>query len=313
MVGRHHADLAVARQFGPVHIGQNLRIGAEIQDLPLGGARHGVLFDRHRAAQDGRDFRQRRQVRRQLGHRRGLALQLQAFFRHGDEFDHARIGLLRRVAHGENAMLQQDQAFGFRMLVEHIGHRLGQRETGDGVGHIGDTVAIDFLHQRLVVGLVGQRQHGGGMDMVDEFVRQEGVQQGFDRRVRRGGIQQIDALEVDHVLVGQLVQLAQLAQRLQPHRRQARRFDHAHVPARALDADHIDIFAELVFHDRLDRGIAAAMQHHFRIAAEQACGVGAHRQVFVHALGGVIGGEFLGVGVRPLGLHGTLSFGKEAA
>ena len=93
------------------------------------------------------------------------------------------IGLLGRVADGEDAVLQKHQAFDIGILVEDIGHRLGQREAGNGVGHIGDAVAIDFVHQRLVVGLVGQRQHGGGMDMVDEFVRQEGVQQGFDRRI----------------------------------------------------------------------------------------------------------------------------------
>ena len=60
VVGRHHADLAVARQFRAVHIIQNRGIGAEIQDLPLGGAGHGVFLDRHRAAQDGRDLRHAR-------------------------------------------------------------------------------------------------------------------------------------------------------------------------------------------------------------------------------------------------------------
>ena len=103
------------------------------------------------------------------------------------------------------------------------------------------------------------------------------------------GIQQIDALEIDHVLVGQLVQLAQLAQRLQPHRRQAGRLDHAHVPARALDADHLHILAQLILDRGLDRGVAAAMQHQLRIAAQQPRGVGAHRQIRVDALGGVIG------------------------
>ena len=82
-------------------------------------------------------------------------------------------------------MLQQHQAFDLRILVEDIGHRLGQREAGNGVGHIGDAVAIDLAHHRLAVGLVGQRQHGGGMGVVDEFVRQEGVQQGLDRRIGR--------------------------------------------------------------------------------------------------------------------------------
>ena len=56
------------------------------------------------------------------------------------------------------------------------------------------------------------------MGVVDEFVRQEGVQQRLDRRVGRSRIEQIDALESDHVLVGSVVERAQLAQRREPHR-----------------------------------------------------------------------------------------------
>ena len=77
----------------------------------------------------------------------------------------------------------------FGILVEDIGHRLGQREARDGVGHIGDAVAIDFAHHRFAVGLVGQRQHRGRMGVVDEFVRQESVQQGLDRGIGRALIQ----------------------------------------------------------------------------------------------------------------------------
>ena len=69
------------------------------------------------------------------------------------------------------------------------------------------------------------------------------------------------------------------------------RFDTAHVPAGALDADHFDIFAQHVLDRGLHGGVAAAMQHHARVAAQQARGVGAHRQIFIDALGGVIGGR----------------------
>ncbi len=40
------------------------------------------------------------------------------------------------------------------------------------------------------------------------------------------------------------LQSAQLQQRRQPHRRQAGRLDIAHVPARALDAEHVDLLAQ---------------------------------------------------------------------
>ena len=67
------------------------------------------------------------------------------------------------------------------------------------------------------------------------------------------------------------------------------RFDAAHVPARALDADHLHILAQHVLHHRLDGGVAAAMQHQARIAAQKARGIGAHRQIGIDALGRITG------------------------
>ncbi len=107
MVGRHHAHLAVAHQLRAVHIIEDLRVGAEIQNLALGGACVWILFDRHRAAQDGRDFRHRGELRWQLGLGQPLALTGEPFFRQGDEFDHPLIGLPGAVAHSEDAVLQQ--------------------------------------------------------------------------------------------------------------------------------------------------------------------------------------------------------------
>ena len=86
------------------------------------------------------------------------------------------------------------------------------------------------------------------MRVVDEFVRQEGVQQRLDRRVGRGGIDQVGALQRHHVLVGEAVQLARLEQRAQLHRRQALRLDDAHVPAAALDAEHVPFVADEIGH-----------------------------------------------------------------
>ena len=78
------------------------------------------------------------------------------------------------------------------------------------------------------------------MGVVDEFVRDESVQQRLDRRVRRHRIDQIGALQLHHLLVGQFFAGAELYQRREPHRRQARGLDRAHVPAGALDAEHVD-------------------------------------------------------------------------
>ena len=72
------------------------------------------------------------------------------------------------------------------------------------------------------------------MRVVDEFVRQEGVQQGLDRRVRRRGLEQVLALDAHHVLVGERGARAQLAQTVEAHRRQPRRLDRRHVRSPSL-------------------------------------------------------------------------------
>ncbi len=76
------------------------------------------------------------------------------------------------------------------------------------------------------------------------------------------------------------VEAAQAPQLMQAHRRQALRLDVAHIPAAALHAQHIDVFAELIFRGGLDRGVAAAMQHQLRIGTEQPRRIGAQRQIF---------------------------------
>ena len=203
-------------------------------------------------------------------------------------------------------MLQEDEAFDVAVLVEHSGDALGERETRDRVRHIRDAIAEHFARHRLAVRLIGQREHRRRMRVVDHLVRQEGVQQRFDRGIGRGGIEQIHALEIDHVLVGQLVERAQTAERRQPHGRQTGGLDVAHVPARTLDADHFDRVAEQVRHVRLDRRVAAAVQHELRIAAQKTCGVDALRQILAHAFGGVAFDEASDVGVGPAGFHGAV-------
>ena len=140
-------------------------------------------------------------------------------------------------------MLEQDQAFDVRIGLEHLRRGLGEAEARHDVGHIADARAEDLAAQRLAVGLVGEREHRGGMGVVDEFVRDEGVQQRLDRRIGRRRVEQVGALQPHHVLVGELFARAQLQQRRKPHRRQARGLDRGHVPAGALDAEHVDLIA----------------------------------------------------------------------
>jgi len=84
---------------------------------------------------------------------------------------------------------------------------------------------------------------------------------------------------------------------------QSRWFDRGHVPAAALDAQYLYGVAEQIGHHRLDRGVAAAMQDEARIAAEQARGIDAQRQVAADRGLGIADGYSFGVGIRPQALH----------
>ena len=175
-------------------------------------------------------------------------------------------------------MLVEDEAFDLGIALEHLGRDLGEPEARHHVGHEAHALAVDLAAKLGAVVLIDQADHGVGMGVVDELVRQERVQQRLDRRIGRHRIEQVGALDAHHVLVGHLVARQELMQRGEPHRRQAGRLDRGHVPARALDAEHVGLVAEKIGHAELDRGVAAAVQHERRIAAEQARRVDAQRQ-----------------------------------
>ena len=58
------------------------------------------------------------------------------------------------------------------------------------------------------------------MGVIDEFVRQKRVQHHFDRRIGRGGVDQIGAFDGDEIFVGDSIERTQLAKRRKPHGRQ---------------------------------------------------------------------------------------------
>ena len=222
-----------------------------------------------------------------------------------DHLDHALIGLARGLPEGEDAVLVQDQALDVRLLLEHLGGGLGEPEARRDIAHDAHAAVIDLARQGLAVGLIDQGEHGGGMGMVDEFMRQEGMQQRLDRRVWGRRVEQVQPLHVDHGLVGQRIQCTQAPQRLELHGGQPPRLDIGHVGAGALDRDHLMLGAEIVAGARLDRSIAAAMQHEQRIAAEQAGGVDPERDVGADPFRAVSGDRFVGGAVVPLAFHGA--------
>ena len=147
------------------------------------------------------------------------------------------------------------------------------------------------------------------MGVVDEFVRQEGVQQRLDRRIGRVGIEQIGALQRHHVLVGQLV--AACAHFSSGASFTAGRPAGSMVPMSQplpLTQRTSQLVAEEVRHTRLDRGVAAAMQHQPRVAAEQPRRVDAQREIAADALGGVMRDHRFGIAVAPEVFHETRPF-----
>jgi hypothetical protein len=92
------------------------------------------------------------------------------------------------------------------------------------------------------------------------------------------GIEQVGALHVDHVLVGQGVEIAHLQQRLEPDPGQAGRFERVEIPAAALDVQHFLHDAEEVLALGLDRGVAAAMHDKIGICADESRGIDPERQ-----------------------------------
>ena len=91
------------------------------------------------------------------------------------------------------------------------------------------------------------------------------------------------ALDPDKFLVCDRLRPAQPPQRRKPHRRQSCRLDRRHVGTGRLDAQNLDLVAAEVARVRLERGIAAAMQHKPGIAAEQPRRVDAERKLTVEA------------------------------
>ena len=85
-------------------------------------------------------------------------------------------------------------------LVE-IGAGLGQGEARHHIGHQHHPLAVDLAADRFGIGLIRQGQQGRGMGVIDEGVRQEGMQQRLDRRVGRRWIDQVAALDSHHVLI----------------------------------------------------------------------------------------------------------------
>ena len=126
-----------------------------------------------------------------------------------DLLDHALVGLLGGLGAGEDAMVEQHQAVGVRRLAPGGVSGLGQREARHDVGHQRHARPIDLAAQRFAVALVAEGEDRVGVGVEDVLVRQEGVQECFDRRVGGAGIEERAPLRVQHRLIAQCFEFGQ--------------------------------------------------------------------------------------------------------
>ena len=77
------------------------------------------------------------------------------------------------------------------------------------VRHDAKAILINLAAEFLAIRLIGEAQHRSRMGVVDIFVRQEGVQQRFHRRIGRHGIDETGALNAHHLLIGQRIPVPQ--------------------------------------------------------------------------------------------------------
>ncbi len=305
MVGGNHAHPAVPGEFGAIDVIEERRAAAEFENKALVGAGLARRGDGAGATQDRGNLGDPGNRLRQEGCRKHgcVAPASQPFFGQRDGVDHPLIGLAGTFAKGEDAVLQQHQALDIWVFLEHLGGFFGELKPGHDVGHEPQPARIKLGATFGGVGLVGEAQHRGRMGMIDKFVRQKGVQQGLDRRVGGAGIDQVRALRANHFRVGQCLAPAQFAQRREPNRREPGRFDRRHVPAAALDAQHLGLLVEQVLDDGLDRGVAAAVQHQLGVAPQQPRGVNAQRDVPTDPPAGIMINQPRGLCIGPLTVH----------
>ena len=292
MVGGHRTGRAAFELF-PVDECAHFVAAPEIEDEPVRAAR--------KPPQDRRDRRRCRRIRQRLGN--GGRPPPQPRFRLADGVDHPFVGFFRRLAECEDPVLQQDQPFDGRIAGVRGRTSPGERETRHDVGDEPHRPAIDLAADRLAVRLVGQREDRIRVGVVDEPVRQKGVQQGLGRWVGRVRIEQVAALVGDHLLVAQAIKRSEAAQRFEPDRRKARWLDMSHVPAASLDAKHVHGIAQDVAHGRLDRRVASAVKHEARIPSQEPRRVDPERDVFRDAFGLVTVHRGSGIARRVEALH----------
>ncbi len=128
-------------------------------------------------------------------------------------------------------MLVEDQSLDLRVLVEDLGRFLGEIEARHDVAHEAHAAVVNLFAQIPAVRLIDDAEHGGGMGVVDEGVRDERVQQRFDRRIGRHRIDQVGALHPTMSSSDKASRARSFRRFFKSDSGQAGGLDMAHVPA----------------------------------------------------------------------------------
>jgi hypothetical protein len=214
---------------------QNRLAAAKIKHEPPPGAFHCFILLAARATHDRRHRRDRLGLLLGGHDSARPAVAGDEVFGEGDHFDHALVGLAGAVAESDDAVFAEDQAVARPLPLEDLDRRLGKTETRHEIGHKTQTAAEYVGALFLPVGLIDDAENGAGMCVIDECVRQKGMQHHLNGRIGRGRIDQIGAFDRQEVFIGDGFDGAQVAQWRKADRQQVPRFDRRHVGAGGLD------------------------------------------------------------------------------
>ncbi len=199
---------------------------------------------------------------RPVGSGRGRA---EVIPRPADQLERELVGLLVRLAPGDEAVVGKHDGPSAGELRD----SLRELEPGPKIRHDDDIRAERLVDGRLGIGSVRERADRVGVHVVDVRRRQEGVQEGLDRRPRRLGVDEAACEVRDHLVVGHRLPLAQGQQVVEPQPREIGGCAGREVGAASLDAERAPLAAAVVALDELGRRVAAAVQDERGIGADQ--------------------------------------------
>ena len=148
-------------------------------------------------------------------------------------------------------------------------HLARQGEPGAAVRDPHRFVTVDRLHVPPAVDGVREPQDGVGVRVIDVRMRNESMQECFDRRTRRPRLHQALHEVADHLVVAHRAALTERLEVVQTDAGELLRFDRLEVRAAPLDAHDAHAPAAEIGLRQLDRRVPPAPDHQTGVAADQ--------------------------------------------